>query len=175
MFEVGFQELLLISVVALVVLGPERLPKVLRQVGRWVGKARSMARQFREQLESEVDLDELTRSNTAPRRPNAYSATGTVVGGAEPPVPVDASASDALSTAHLAPENEPHHPAVDPAEAGAGETAATAAPESASGPQPAHHPENDVYGAAPVNEPPAASEPEYEASESRSAVHDRSA
>ena len=43
MFEVGFSELLLISVIALVVLGPERLPKLVAQVGRWVGKARSMA------------------------------------------------------------------------------------------------------------------------------------
>ena len=37
MFEVGFSELLLISVIALVVLGPERLPKLVAQVGRWVG------------------------------------------------------------------------------------------------------------------------------------------
>src|SRR6187549_1341693 len=54
MFEVGFSELLLIFAIALVVLGPEKLPKLAAQVGRWVGRARAMARQFREQLEEEA-------------------------------------------------------------------------------------------------------------------------
>ena len=54
MFEVGFTELLLISALALIVLGPEKLPKLAQQVGRWVGRARAMARQFRDQLEEEA-------------------------------------------------------------------------------------------------------------------------
>ena len=54
MFEVGFSELLLIMVLALLVLGPQKLPKVVGQVGRWMGRARAMARQFREQLEVEA-------------------------------------------------------------------------------------------------------------------------
>jgi sec-independent protein translocase protein TatB len=54
MFEVGFSELLLIFALALIVLGPERLPKLAQQVGRWVGRARAMARQFREQLDEEA-------------------------------------------------------------------------------------------------------------------------
>jgi sec-independent protein translocase protein TatB len=54
MFEVGFTELLLIFALALVVLGPEKLPKLAQQVGRWVGRARAMARQFRDQLEEEA-------------------------------------------------------------------------------------------------------------------------
>jgi sec-independent protein translocase protein TatB len=54
MFEVGFTELLLIFGLALVVLGPEKLPKLAQQVGRWVGRARAMARQFRDQLEEEA-------------------------------------------------------------------------------------------------------------------------
>ena len=62
MFEVGFQELLLIFIIALVVLGPQKLPGLVAQVGRWAGKARAMARQFREQLESEVNLDELGKA-----------------------------------------------------------------------------------------------------------------
>ena len=45
MFEVGFTEILVISVLALVVLGPEKLPRVAAQIGRWVGRARAMARQ----------------------------------------------------------------------------------------------------------------------------------
>ncbi len=54
MFEVGFSELLLIMVLALLVLGPQKLPKVVTEVGRWMGRARAMARQFREQLEVEA-------------------------------------------------------------------------------------------------------------------------
>ena len=54
MFEVGFTELLLIFAIALIVLGPEKLPKLAQQVGRWVGRARAMARQFRDQLDEEA-------------------------------------------------------------------------------------------------------------------------
>jgi len=54
MFEVGFTELLVIFALSLVVLGPEKLPKLAQQVGRWVGRARAMARQFRDQLEEEA-------------------------------------------------------------------------------------------------------------------------
>jgi sec-independent protein translocase protein TatB len=54
MFEVGWSEYLVIFGLALVVLGPEKLPKLAASIGRWVGRARTMARQFRDQLESEA-------------------------------------------------------------------------------------------------------------------------
>jgi sec-independent protein translocase protein TatB len=67
MLDVGFSEILLTSAIALIVLGPEKLPKVARQVGNWVGRARAMARQLTEQLEREVssaeELGNLTKSN----------------------------------------------------------------------------------------------------------------
>ena len=47
MFEVGFTEIVLILGIALLVLGPERLPKLAADLGRWAGKARAMARQLR--------------------------------------------------------------------------------------------------------------------------------
>jgi Tat protein translocase TatB subunit len=59
MFEVGFTEILLIFAIALLVLGPARLPKLAADVGRWAGRARSMARQLRTQLEQEVHFDPL--------------------------------------------------------------------------------------------------------------------
>jgi len=62
MFDFGFQELILVFVVALVVLGPKRMQQLAQTVGRWMGKARGMARQFREQLETEVNLDDLEKS-----------------------------------------------------------------------------------------------------------------
>jgi len=61
MLDFGFSEILLTSAIALVVLGPERLPKVARQVGTWMGRARVMARQLSEQLEREVNAEELVR------------------------------------------------------------------------------------------------------------------
>jgi Tat protein translocase TatB subunit len=61
MLDFGFSEILLTSAIALVVLGPERLPKVARQVGNWMGRARAMARQLSEQLEREVNAEELLR------------------------------------------------------------------------------------------------------------------
>jgi sec-independent protein translocase protein TatB len=65
MFEVGFTELLLIFALALLVLGPQKLPKLAQQVGRWVGRARAMARQFRDQLEEEANNLE-TKMNVDP-------------------------------------------------------------------------------------------------------------
>ena len=47
MFDIDSGELLIIAVVALVVIGPKDLPRVMRAVGHWVGQARGMARHFR--------------------------------------------------------------------------------------------------------------------------------
>ena len=68
MFEVGFSELLLIMGLALLVLGPEKLPKVVSEIGRWMGRARAMARQFREQLEDEA-AEASRRQYTPPPQP----------------------------------------------------------------------------------------------------------
>jgi sec-independent protein translocase protein TatB len=62
MFEVGFTEIILILGLALLVLGPEKLPGLAEKIGRWTGRARSMARQLRSQLEHEVTLEELAKS-----------------------------------------------------------------------------------------------------------------
>jgi sec-independent protein translocase protein TatB len=51
------------------VLGPEKLPRVVSELGRWVGRARAMARQFREQLEEEVQLEEARKAQTAHAAP----------------------------------------------------------------------------------------------------------
>jgi len=65
MFDVGFWELALIGVVALLIVGPERLPGVVRTAGRWAGQARRMVRDAKADLEREMkahdlaDLDDL--------------------------------------------------------------------------------------------------------------------
>src|SRR5580698_6003885 len=63
MFDIGFSEVLLIFVIALVVLGPEKLPRAASQVGRWIGRARAMARQFKDQLEEEVNLENVRKAH----------------------------------------------------------------------------------------------------------------
>lgn len=64
MFDVAPTELLLVAVVALVVIGPKDLPKAMRFVGKWVGKARGMARHFRSGLDTmmrEAELEDLEK------------------------------------------------------------------------------------------------------------------
>ena len=85
MFDFGFSEVLLTSVIALIVLGPEKLPKAASQVGRWVGRARAMARQFREQLEEEVNLETVKKAHKeeeARREAEAKRAAASGSGGA---------------------------------------------------------------------------------------------
>ncbi len=54
MFDVGFWELVLIFGVGLMILGPERMPRVASQIGRWIGRARRTASSLRHQLEKEI-------------------------------------------------------------------------------------------------------------------------
>ncbi|MFZ5609884.1 MAG: Sec-independent protein translocase protein TatB [Pseudomonadota bacterium] len=62
MFDVAWTELLLLAILAVVVIGPKDLPRVMRTLGRTVGKARAMAHEFRlgfDQLAREAELEEL--------------------------------------------------------------------------------------------------------------------
>ncbi len=59
MFDVGFSELVLLLIVGLIVLGPERLPRVARSVGQWVGRARAYVRQMSAELDREVQRAEI--------------------------------------------------------------------------------------------------------------------
>lgn len=62
MFDIGFGELLIVAIVALVVLGPERLPKAARFAGLWVRRARAQWHSVKDELERELAADELKRS-----------------------------------------------------------------------------------------------------------------
>jgi sec-independent protein translocase protein TatB len=65
MFDFAWSEMALIAAVALIVIGPKDLPKVLRTVGVWVGKARAVAREFQssvDQMVREAELDEVRRT-----------------------------------------------------------------------------------------------------------------
>lgn len=61
MFDFGFSELAMIGAVALVVLGPEKLPIVARTAGQWLGKAQRMVQQVKSDIEREAELSELKK------------------------------------------------------------------------------------------------------------------
>ena len=61
MFDVGFWELVLILVVVLLVVGPERLPKLARTAGLWLGKARGVVSQVKQDIDREIKAEELKR------------------------------------------------------------------------------------------------------------------
>lgn len=62
MFDIGFWELGLIFVVALLVVGPERLPRLARTAGMWVGKARSIVRTVKDDIDRELAAEELKQN-----------------------------------------------------------------------------------------------------------------
>ena len=65
MFDIGWSELVVIAVVALIAIGPKELPGVLRMVGQWMGKARKMAAEFQGQFQEamrEAEMADLKKS-----------------------------------------------------------------------------------------------------------------
>lgn len=66
MSGVGFSELIILALIGLIVLGPERLPRVAKQLGDWIGQARRMTRVMRRQLEDELNLDKDLNINPMP-------------------------------------------------------------------------------------------------------------
>ena len=59
MFDIGFSELLLIALVTLLVIGPERLPQAVRSISLWLGRLKQMLLSARRDLEQEVGMDEI--------------------------------------------------------------------------------------------------------------------
>ncbi len=61
MFDIGFWELMIIGLVALLVVGPERLPKLAYTAGKWLGKGRAMIGSIKTEIDREMKADELQR------------------------------------------------------------------------------------------------------------------
>lgn len=104
MFDIGWSELLTVLVVALVVVGPKDLPRLMRMIGRWVGKARAMADQFRksfDEMARESELDELRAEIAALRTANPLSDIQAELN--RPILPPDAQNPPAVEAEH-APE-----------------------------------------------------------------------
>lgn len=133
MLDVGFSEILLTSAIALIVLGPERLPKVARQVGNWMGRARAMARQLTEQLEREVSAEELMRVQSKSEKDNAAanaSGLSSAANAAAPPG-ADVESAPAAYEGSYTP-NTPHDAAAPAPPAPL--TSAEYSPETAAAP-----------------------------------------
>ena len=92
MFDIAPTELLVVALVALVVIGPKDLPKVMRTVGHWVGRARGMARHFRSGVDAmirEAELEEMEKKWRAEneRIMREYPALPDAIDPAPPPAP----------------------------------------------------------------------------------------
>lgn len=61
MFDIGFTELLLCLVVALVVIGPEQLPETVRTIGLWIGRLKRSLRETRSEIERQIGADDIRR------------------------------------------------------------------------------------------------------------------
>ena len=67
MFDIGFSEIMVIAVVALIVIGPERLPKVARTLGHLFGRAQRYVNEVKTDIQREMELDELKKLQTSVR------------------------------------------------------------------------------------------------------------
>ncbi|MGH8577759.1 MAG: Sec-independent protein translocase protein TatB [Gammaproteobacteria bacterium] len=74
MFDIGFSELCLVAVIALLVVGPKRLPETVRAWGRWTSRARQAIRTLQREVEQELDLEEVRRIGQEYRRDRSPSS-----------------------------------------------------------------------------------------------------
>jgi len=117
MFDIGFWELAILFGLGLIVLGPEKLPRVASQVGNWAGQARRMARNLSAQMQAEVDLNDpfKTRKSPQAKTPNEVKPAWQTSAGLRPGYSSENEAAEAA--ADKPPEDSGHQeydPATDP-------------------------------------------------------------
>ncbi len=149
MFDVGWSEMAVILLIALVVIGPRDLPRVARTMGKWVAKGRAMAREFQTAIEDmarEAELDKVKseiekagRTNLGKTIENTIDPTGELGQAFDPTAKSRAKPKDGESAPPSAkPGAEPARPAAQPVEAAAtAEPAPGAAPPVEPAPPPA--------------------------------------
>ena len=104
MFDVGFDEMLVIAIVAIIVIGPKDLPMALRTMGRWVAKMRRVSGHFRSGIETMVREAELEEMEKTWREQNEA-----IVNAHPHPPAEEASAEAALPPPISRPEALAHH------------------------------------------------------------------
>ncbi len=120
MFEIGWSELVVIAVVALIAIGPKELPGVLRMVGQWMGKARKMAAEFQGQFQEAMreaemadlkkSFDEVKEAATGFTSNNVMTSLERDVGKALDIDGIDKPAASATETAAIEPPVTPTTP-----------------------------------------------------------------
>jgi sec-independent protein translocase protein TatB len=138
MFDIGWSELVVIAVVALIAIGPKELPGVLRMVGQWMSKARKMAAEFQGQFQEamrEAEMADLKKSFDEVKDTGTGFASGNVMTSLEKDVSnalriddIDKPAAAATETAAIEP---PVTPKIDVPEASIPETFREADPHAA--------------------------------------------
>ncbi|SMF61649.1 Sec-independent protein translocase protein TatB [Allosphingosinicella indica] len=125
MFDIAPTELLIIAVVALVVIGPKDLPRAMRTVGQWVGRAKGMARHFRSGIDTmirEAELEEMEKKWKAENErimrehPQLPPVTEESAAAAPPPDGAEAPAASAAQPELPLPEGEMPPPRSDDGE-----------------------------------------------------------
>lgn len=139
MLDIGWSEMLVIAVVAIVVIGPKDLPRTLRIVGRWIGKARAMAREFQNSLDDivrETELDEIKKQIT---EVSDFDIRGEIEHSFEDPASASAESGTSAATeeagsgaSQAEPEPRDQAPAVDGATATGAQDTVDDAPKSES-------------------------------------------
>ncbi|MHC6150261.1 Sec-independent protein translocase protein TatB [Bradyrhizobium elkanii] len=120
MFDIGWSELVVIAVVALIAIGPKELPGVLRMVGQWMGKARKMASEFQGQFQEamrEAEMADLKKSFDEVREAATGITSGNIMTSLQKDVsdalqidkPVDAQVASAID-APVTPSDAPVTP-----------------------------------------------------------------
>ena len=164
MFDIGWSEMAVIALIALVVIGPKELPNAMRTVAKWARKARSLAREFQSGVDDmirEADLDDARKAFDATKTFDVNKALEDTV---DPTGSLRAEAEDLRDTAKSAgsSEAEPEEAEAEAEESGTGETTESAPPESEieeaaaqpqleTGPEP--QPEPEPGGATVVKHP----------------------
>jgi sec-independent protein translocase protein TatB len=136
MFDVGWSEMAVILMVALIVIGPKDLPRVARTVGKWTAKARGMAREFQRSIDDmareaelqdiKAEMDKLSRTDVRHRLEETIDPDGALRRGlaapveSEPAPPAVVTAPEPPPPPHTdaAPSAQPAAPAVPPPEKG---------------------------------------------------------
>jgi sec-independent protein translocase protein TatB len=111
--DLSWSHMLLVLVVALVVVGPKDLPKVMRTMGRWVAKARAMADQFRksfDEMARQSELDELRKELDDLRNMRPLAATERTVNEALRPPEISVVPEETSGVEPSEPIGEGHEP-----------------------------------------------------------------
>lgn len=124
MFDIGFTELLLVGLVALVVLGPERLPGAVRTAGLWVGRLKRSFNNIKAEVEREIGADEIRRQLHNERildleremKQSIMPPASTTSSSPAASTPATASAAEAAVSADSAPVTAPAPEPAKPAE-----------------------------------------------------------